>query len=382
MDAVLYAEINIFSISVLLIIAHKSAAVNHTAAGRLFNWSIWFVVAANIFDFLWKLGNEAVLPFNTSALTCINFGYFVCFGISSYFWFLYTESRLKSDLIGNKKIETFYLIPILVLAMLLIISNYNGCLFYYDKYGIYHRGPLFYAQQILAYGYIGVACLKNLARSLKKENYAYRAELFTAVYFVLPPLLSLIAQIFFQNAPIFTLGITVSFLMAYINAVNMLISVDPLTGIHNRRMLLLNLTERINSLRLEERLVFLFMDVDGFKQVNDVYGHHEGDRVLKAVAYALGDLAGRTGGFCARYGGDEFVFAKVVKKDANVEFMISDIQSGIWEQGKRQALPCDVEVSIGYAEYPMHAKDIPELISMADKSMYEAKKERKSVRIK
>ena len=381
MVAVLYTEINIFSIAVLLLIAYKSAAINHTKQGRLFMWSIWFVVAANIFDFLWKVGNEGFLPLTTDMLTLINFGYFTCFGISAYFWYLYSESKAKvSDLLGNKNRELLCTLPIILLMGLLVISCFNGCLFYFDEGGIYHRGPLFYTQQILAYGYIGVACLKNFYRSFKKENYAQREELFTAVYFVVPPLLSLIMQIFFQSAPIFVLGITVSFLMAYINAVNMLISDDGLTGIHNRRTALLLLDEKMALIRSDERLALYFLDIDGFKQVNDAHGHDEGDRVLKTVATALDELAIRRDGICGRYGGDEFVFAKVLSKDANAEVLKVEIQNAIAEKSKGGGHPCDINVSIGHAEYPTQAESMHDLIKMADMSMYEAKKKNKSTR--
>ena len=380
MDAVLYTEINVFSISVLLIIAYKSAAIKHSTQGKLFLYSIWFVIAANTFDFFWKIGSVGVLPFSPVILTAINFGYFVCFGISAYFWFLYSESKGRSDLIGNTKAEELYALPIVLLVILLIVSMFNGCLFYFDAQGVYHRGPLFYAQQILAYGYIGVACLKNLFKSFKKENYAYREELFTAVYFVVPPAIALVAQVFFQDAPIFVLGITASFLMAYINAVNMLISIDPLTGVHNRRTLLLQIDDRIHALRSSERLVLLFMDIDGFKQVNDVHGHDEGDRVLKVVAAALGEMAVRQGGMCARYGGDEFVFVRRLEGHENVELIKADIQNLIWHKAKAYELPCDVDVSIGHAEYPVHAKNTHDLLQAADMSMYEAKKRNKSAR--
>ena len=64
--------------------------------------------------------------------------------------------------------------------------------------------------------------------------------------------------------------------------------------------------------RPQERLLFLFIDVDDFKGINDVYGHDEGDRVLRIVAEALREVCAEHNASFGRYGGDEFTVAYVV----------------------------------------------------------------------
>jgi len=82
---------------------------------------------------------------------------------------------------------------------------------------------------------------------------------------------------------------------------------DPLTGIPNRRFFERRLSEELDRwFRRQEPLVYMLVDIDHFKQVNDRYGHQAGDRVLQQVAEVLGrDLRG--GDVLARYGGEEFV---------------------------------------------------------------------------
>lgn len=82
---------------------------------------------------------------------------------------------------------------------------------------------------------------------------------------------------------------------------------DPLTGLYNRRRFMLDLEhEAALAQRLDSPLTLLYIDVDHFKAVNDRHGHHEGDRVLRAVAGALRRCARRRIDTCYRLGGDEF----------------------------------------------------------------------------
>ena len=84
--------------------------------------------------------------------------------------------------------------------------------------------------------------------------------------------------------------------------------IDPLTGLGNRRMLETLLIEEMTRLaRAQEELSVLLIDIDYFKQFNDMYGHLEGDQCIAKVAAALGGSMRRGGDLCARYGGEEFV---------------------------------------------------------------------------
>lgn len=83
--------------------------------------------------------------------------------------------------------------------------------------------------------------------------------------------------------------------------------IDPLTGLGNRRMLETLMGEEMTRLaRQGEYLSVLLIDIDFFKQFNDIYGHPDGDDCIRRVAAALGGCMRRGGDLCARYGGEEF----------------------------------------------------------------------------
>lgn len=375
MDTVLYMEINIFSIAVLLVIAVKSSVpeISSSFKSRVFSASVWFALAANVFDSLWKISVTQHIILPTQLILGVNFMYFMCFGFSSYFWFLYSEAIAKINLQKRRLLMFLEMAPLVILAGLLVTSMFNGCVFYFDGCMEYHRGPLFYLQATLSYGYIGVASIMNIIRACNKKNYAHKDELFAAALFAVPLILCGIMQMVFQKAPIMTMGVSVSFMAVYISSLQMLVSIDPLTGIGNRYSLLRYLEEKMLATKKGQSLYFLFLDMDLFKQINDSYGHSEGDRALKTVADALKYVCRQYGGFCARYGGDEFAIVQIQDGDYDIDKVQTRIHNTIKQKCIEESLPYDINVSIGYAEYPKQADNIQDLISCADDSMYDSK---------
>ncbi|MDP1870014.1 MAG: GGDEF domain-containing protein [Gallionella sp.] len=149
---------------------------------------------------------------------------------------------------------------------------------------------------------------------------------------------------------------------------------DQLTGLPNRTLLLDRLSQGISVANRTERAIsLLFIDLDGFKHVNDSYGHTIGDCLLKEVATRLLSCL-REGDTAARMGGDEFV---VILLESNIERAVSvanrilNILRAHYEFGKKD-ISC-ISASIGIAEHPYHADDVNALLTAADKAMYQAK---------
>lgn len=150
---------------------------------------------------------------------------------------------------------------------------------------------------------------------------------------------------------------------------------DQLTGLPNRTLLLDRLNQAISvSNRASRAISLLFIDLDGFKPVNDTYGHATGDRLLKEVAERLVTCL-REGDTAARIGGDEFV---VILPESNLDRAVTVANRILgtlrvpYEFGRKNI--SNISASIGIAEYPTHAGDLNSLLSAADNAMYIAKK--------
>jgi diguanylate cyclase (GGDEF)-like protein len=151
-------------------------------------------------------------------------------------------------------------------------------------------------------------------------------------------------------------------------------SYDQLTQLPNRRLLNDILKKASASAqRNKKSIAVFFIDLDGFKLVNDVHGHHTGDWLLKEVSKRILSCL-RATDTVGRIGGDEFVVvlpdisdnatdvANKIRKILNEPFVMSN------------PVILNISSSIGVAIYPKHAKTESTLIECADKAMYEAKK--------
>lgn len=148
---------------------------------------------------------------------------------------------------------------------------------------------------------------------------------------------------------------------------------DLLTGLPNRRYLEQKLVDSLDSSKTQRIMgAILFLDLDGFKQVNDSFGHNTGDTLLKNVATTLLSCV-RHDDIVSRLGGDEFMIllSNVSKKEvtAIARRIIKQINQPLTLSNKN----IHISTSIGIVFYPNHGSDPTELINKADKAMYHAK---------
>jgi diguanylate cyclase (GGDEF)-like protein len=146
---------------------------------------------------------------------------------------------------------------------------------------------------------------------------------------------------------------------------------DGLTGVMNRPAVLDEMRRRIAG-HPDRPFAAAFVDLDHFKGVNDAFGHHVGDEVLREVAARLRTIL-RAYDIPARFGGDEFVVvvdSVTLDEAALVAARISEFVGRPFAFGGR-AVP--LGASVGVAHYPTHAGDVEELLRFADVALYKAK---------
>lgn len=151
---------------------------------------------------------------------------------------------------------------------------------------------------------------------------------------------------------------------------------DPLTGLANRAQLLETMDRMLrNAERKQLTVAVCFIDLDGFKTVNDRFGHDAGDMLLKAVALRMTTCM-RANDFVARLGGDEFVV--ILNEVEGLETIDVAMRRLLDTLSKQIILGPDIEVrigaSIGVAIYPDHGSDCDGLLNLADQAMYAAKR--------
>jgi diguanylate cyclase (GGDEF)-like protein len=154
---------------------------------------------------------------------------------------------------------------------------------------------------------------------------------------------------------------------------------DPLTGLPNRRQFAQSFNEAIEWAKTsQESLALFFVDLDGFKIINDTLGHAVGDTVLKTVAERLRKNVGRRD-VVGRTGGDEFnVLLVEVGSGALAERVAQGLLDSVSKPIEVGDRILSVSASIGISVYPMHGHDYQELAHCSDAAMYFAKKRGKN----
>ena len=154
---------------------------------------------------------------------------------------------------------------------------------------------------------------------------------------------------------------------------------DPLTGLFNRSMFNDRLQQALaQAVRFERSLALLFIDLDGFKHVNDTLGHNAGDAMLADLATRL-RVTLREGDVIGRMGGDEFV---VLIEEFTEATQVAEVAKKVLETVTRpfalQGKECQVTASIGIGIYPDDGKDAQTLLKNADIAMYRVKQQGKN----
>jgi diguanylate cyclase (GGDEF)-like protein len=150
-------------------------------------------------------------------------------------------------------------------------------------------------------------------------------------------------------------------------------STDYLTGLYNARSLFLHLdSELARCRRLEAPLAILVSDLDGFKQVNDRFGHLEGNKLLQAVAHRLKESC-REYDCVARMGGDEFVLVLPGLTSEAVSTLLPRLRDVVKAAGRDILHEDVIGFSVGEAYFPEDGSDAEQLLAEADRRMYHVK---------
>src|SRR6185369_15321263 len=154
---------------------------------------------------------------------------------------------------------------------------------------------------------------------------------------------------------------------------------DPLTGLPNRRSMFVHLSRELaRAERLKSQVALLVMDMDGFKSINDTYGHHVGDRALREVSFALQDAL-RPYDLCVRYAGDEFIVVLTDCSRETADLKCVELQQAVSkiQLEVRAGKKIPIGMSVGASVFPHDGTTYEALLGDADHRMYRDKAARR-----
>lgn len=268
-------------------------------------------------------------------------------------------------------IKSIFLLSVpFVVNCIVSLGSFNfNWIFSITNENLYMRGPLWLVSPMTSYFYyiINLLFLYNVREELNKEEL-----LILSLLTIIPSLLSIFQLYYFVYLTIWN-SVAIAVVINYVFIVHSQAKIDPLTRLGNR----IAYDEYLAILRRKSSIVLAVVniDLDDFKIINDVFGHHEGDKVLRIFARQLEEVfEGK--GVSVRLGGDEFIVLVNENRREIVEKYIETLKNNIDIYNEASGMPYHIKFSYGMAIFNNTYNNIHELVQHSDKLMYEEKNKR------
>lgn len=253
----------------------------------------------------------------------------------------------------------------LISIVLLVINIFYPLVFSVSD-GRYQRGFAYIIFLIFAAFYI----LDSLYLYVKRVKKNGSLKLFPVHIFLIPVILGVVIQAFFVEIAITWTSIAISVAGIMTALKNEIIFTDCLTGLYNRMYL-----EFLHKRACNKKDCWvsgIMIDLNGFKQINDNYGHAEGDRALCIVADLLRKSFSEYG-VVTRYAGDEFVIMLNTTDDQLIQKIIKSAKKNFVTENEKIDKPYQLSASMGYAITNLSNETIDDFMNRIDEQMYQDK---------
>lgn len=322
-------------------------------------------------DIFWALVEDHLIEPSRLVNASVNGISLAAVAAGCFFWYKFVEYRLHSRRMERKSFRiTMHGLIVAVIALDLL-SILTGWVFFIDENDHYTYGPLFWVQAVGCHVYLLIPTVKSLRRAFQTRSRLQRREYLLYASYMIAPLVAGFTEDWIPTVPVLSLNMFMVIHVLFLSIQDMQIYNDAPTGLNNRRRLDKFLEEHLASASESCPVSVFMLDINRFKEINDTYGHIEGDRVLKAVAEALKLSAARYHAFVARYGGDEFCLV-LDKAGTSPEAVAEKLHSTL-ALTQEQYQTCEVSVSVGWVMCSAPEHDPERVLSQADKRLYEDK---------
>lgn len=268
------------------------------------------------------------------------------------------------------------LVPFIAAEILLGISLANGMIFTVTPDNHVITGPAYLALAACSFIYFAVIVRVSTMRAIRTRTMYSRKDAISLTLSVIFLIFWVIIDGYFDRITIIPIAIFSIIMFLFISLLQSNVYTDALTQMNNRRKTEEYLNSQIDNLSESSPLYLFIIDIDSFKEINDTYGHAEGDAVLVLFSSVAKKVVGTHSGFTARYGGDEFVLAWRPQKDSDIdpETLLGEIRDQFTEACKNDNKPYEITFSCGCVRCTDPKKTVASYMKEADEKMYRNKR--------
>ncbi|MCF0216972.1 MAG: GGDEF domain-containing protein [Fibrobacteraceae bacterium] len=292
--------------------------------------------------------------------------------LAAYLWLEYVDCFLSDGKKIGRVVYYLQMVPIAVCIFMVLFTPLTHWIFYINEKNVCVKGPLYPYFAWATVFFVVLPAIKVVARlhSHKECPFFKRREMYSKLIFGLFPILGGFVTLLEPRLPSFWPSFTMALFYIYLDNISTHSSVDSLTRLNNRRVF----DQYLESLgQGDVKNAFLMMiDVNFFKQINDHFGHLEGDKALVHVAQILKNQGDNHGLFIARIGGDEFALVKKGANEEEAQKIEKSIRQRVDEFNGTGSADYQLSLSIGYAFFKGSIKG---LFKESDDALYKNKME-------
>lgn len=372
MDVFLRVDINIMALVLLGLIswiAHKRLD-RQDSLNRVFLTVSLIIIVQLFFETLTCIINKRpehwLIPISFFLHECL----FVVAPILTYYWYILIKNLVVSDEAIFKKSNIVLLIPIIISISLTLLSPMYSFVFYINNSNVYQRGQLYLINAAITYFYLFcgfILIVKNRRKIVKQE--------FVPLFiFSILPIIGGLIQTFIYGPLLMWSGTAYSLVIVYIFLQQRMVHLDALTGAWSRGSFDHYISQRLKQ-KSNDKLGIIYADIDGLKNINDSYGHVEGDFAIKASVAIIKKVI-RKKDIVVRMGGDEFVIILDCEEDKDIEKTIERINASFFQFNKNSGKSYKLECSFGAGIYNSDYSSIEQFLHHIDHLMYENKKDK------
>ena len=286
-----------------------------------------------------------------------------------FLWCLYVDLRIFNSIRRLRRRLPWLALPWAADVVMNLI-NLSGCglIFTISEANVYQRGSLVLSVYVILFFYfIYSICLADGSR--KKSLHI---RFFPTWYFVGPCMVGTLIQGLSYGITVGWTAVALALLFVYIQLQSRNSFLDSLSGLYNRRYMDCILSQ---PKRYSRRSIYgIMIDVNGFKQINDAYGHSKGDNAIRSIGRILSESVPDSG-IAIRYAGDEFILLLYTDEEELVKSTIRLINQNVDSFNASGEEPFQLSLAMGYSRFDSTSEDTEKFLSAMDEKMYFSKRE-------
>lgn len=296
---------------------------------------------------------------------------FVVGGILGARGYILVRKLIMPTQILNKNKQLLFQLPLLINVIIVLLSPSYHLVFYVTKENVYQRGSLYFVSVIIIYFYL--VCI--LALIIKNKTKLGEDEFTLLIIFCLLPIIGGVVQALFYGALLMWSSTAFALVVMFSYLQQRMVHLDYLTGVWSRGSFEFYIKKRLSD-HDSDKLGIIYCDIDKLKEINDEYGHFEGDLAIKTATKIFKNSIRKTD-IIVRMGGDEFIIVLESVTADILESTLDRINKSFEDYNQISNKNYELSCSFGSDILNSNFDTIEQFIHHVDILMYENKKSKK-----